>query len=97
MQKKREAIRRGFERVGRKFDHNFRLDTPDKLFCTELIDQVFPDLRLPRHETYGREIILPDDLVKMAARGQRMQFLFAVAGEKSGLGGRLQPVSCLWK
>ena len=81
---KRAAIRRGFERVGRKFDHNFRLDTPEKLFCTELVDQVMPHLRLPRHKVYGREVIYPDDLVKMAVRGQRLSFVLAVTGSKDG-------------
>ena len=79
---KRAAIRRGFERVGRKFDHNFRMDTPEKLFCTELVDQVMPHIHPPRHEVYGREVIYPDDLVKMAGRGQRLSFVLAVTGLK---------------
>ena len=65
---RRKALRTLFSSVGKRFDHHFRLSEHETLYCTELIDLAFPELRLPRHPAYGREIILPDDLALKAAR-----------------------------
>ena len=81
---KRAAIRKSFTKVGGKFDHWFRMDETERLFCTELIDQVLPQLSLPRQQTYGREIVMPDDLALMAVRGERLTFVFGVEGGKDG-------------
>lgn len=81
---RRTAIRTALSRVGGEFDHWFRMDETGRLFCTELIDVALPQLSLPRHETYGRQVVLPDDLALMAVRGERLAFVFGVEGGKDG-------------
>lgn len=81
---KRTAIRLAFTKVGGKFDHHYRLDETETLFCTELVNAVLPQLSPPRHQTYGREVILPDDLALMAVHGARLRFVYGVEGGKYG-------------
>lgn len=69
-QRKEAAIVRLFSLVGTRFDHNYRLDESERVFCTELIDLGIPELRLPRRPSYGREVILPDDVALEAVSGK---------------------------
>ena len=75
-ERKQAAIVRLFALVGTRFDHHYRLDESERVFCTELIELGMPELRLPRRETYGREVILPDDVAKLAIAGKgRLRFV----------------------
>lgn len=83
--RKRAAIVRLFSLVGSRFDHNYRLDESERVFCTELIDLGIPDLRLPRRATYGREIILPDDVALKAVSGDgRLRFVGYLRADREG-------------
>jgi Permuted papain-like amidase enzyme, YaeF/YiiX, C92 family len=79
---KRAAIKSAFAHVGGKFDHHFRLDESETLFCTELVDHMLPQLKLSRKPAYGREVILPDDLVNIALEGGQLRFVYGVQGGK---------------
>ena len=82
---KQAAIVRLFGLVGTRFDHNYRLDESERVFCTELIDLGVPDLRLPRRATYGREIILPDDVALQAVSGKgRLSFVAYLRADRDG-------------
>jgi hypothetical protein len=69
---RRTAAKSLFDLVGAPFDHHFRLDEQETLFCTEVVNLGMPELRLPRRQAYGREVILPDDIALQAARLQRL-------------------------
>lgn len=69
-ERKEADIVRLFGFVGKRFDHHYRLDESERVFCTELIELGIPELRLPRRETYGREVILPDDIARQAISGK---------------------------
>jgi hypothetical protein len=55
-----------FDLIGLPFDHHYRLDEEETLFCTEVVDLGMPQLQLPRRRAYGRQIILPDDVALQA-------------------------------
>jgi hypothetical protein len=65
---RRMAAKDLFDLVGVPFDHHFRLDEKETLFCTEVVDLGMPQLQLPRRQAYGRQIILPDDIASQAAK-----------------------------
>ena len=83
--RRRSAIRGFFGMVGRRFDHHYRLSEQEFVFCTELIDIGLPELNLKRRPTYGREVILPDDMASTAARGRgRLAFVGYLHADRTG-------------
>lgn len=71
--------------LGTPFDFHFDGATGERLFCTELIDHVAPDLRLPRRRVYGRDIILPDELAQAGIRGGRKwRAVLYLKGDRDG-------------
>lgn len=82
---RRKAIGVLFARIGARFDHHFRLEETERVFCTELIDQAIPQLRLPQRTLYGRRVILPDDIAARAASGQgKLCFVTYLAADRNG-------------
>lgn len=82
---RRATARRFFARIGARFDHHIRLEESERLFCTELIDQAMPRLRLPRRTQYDRQIIFPDDVAKAAIGGSgKLRFVAYLAGDRAG-------------
>ena len=67
--RKHEAIVKLFGLVGTPFDHHYRLDEQEHVYCTEIISLGITGLNLPRRSSYGREIILPDDIARSAVTG----------------------------
>ena len=86
-ERKEAAIVRLFALVGTRFDHHYRLDESEYVFCTELIELGISDLRLPRRPSYGREVILPDDVAKQAISGNgRLRFVAYLRADRGGWG-----------
>lgn len=86
-ERKQAAIARLFALVGTRFDHHYRLDESERVFCTELIELGIPELRLPRRPSYGREVILPDDVAKQAISGKgRLRFVAYLRADRDGWG-----------
>lgn len=68
--RRRLALVESYKRVGMPFDYYFDLDTTACTFCTELINTVLPEMRLPQRRVYGRRLILPDEVVAATLRGR---------------------------
>lgn len=66
--RRRQVARAYFDAIGTDFDFLFDVDSPDCTFCTELIHQVMPELKLPVQEIYGVRTILPDRVAVAALR-----------------------------
>lgn len=82
---RRAGLRRGIARMGVAFDSDFRLQTDDALFCTELVNTAMPDLNLPTTPFYGRQVILPDAIAMAALNGTaRLDFVGYLQGSRSG-------------
>lgn len=82
---RRAAARYFFGRIGARFDYRIRLEEAERLYCTELIDQAMPRLRLPRRAQYDRQIIYPEDIAKAAIGGcPRLRFVTYLAGDRAG-------------
>lgn len=74
--RKREALVGLYQRLGMPFDYWFDLDTTACTFCTELVNTVLPELKLPVRTVYGRRMILPDEVVAATLDGRtRLKFL----------------------
>lgn len=67
---RRAALLRPVAQLGRPFDFGFDADTPDAVFCTELIDRALPQAELPRRTLFDTTTILPDDLARVALDGE---------------------------
>lgn len=65
-----KALRDYFASVGMPFDFHFDLDTPERTFCTELINVVMPEQHLPINRLYGIRMILPEELPVSALNGR---------------------------
>ncbi len=68
--RRRQALIEFYKRVGMPFDYYFDLDTTACTFCTELVNTVLPEMRLPQRRVYGRRLILPDEVVAATLRGR---------------------------
>lgn len=66
---RREALLRLVSQLGKPFDFAFDIDSPDCVFCTELIDRTLPQADLPRRTLFGTTTILPDDIARAALDG----------------------------
>jgi len=83
--RKREALADFFDAVGGRFDFHFDAETPDCLFCIELVQKVIPEIALPLREAYGRKVIVPDDLARNVAQGRPpVSFVTYVRGDQNG-------------
>ncbi len=65
----REKYAGYFERLGRDFDFAFDYGDKDALSCIELVHEVFPEFAIPVRYSTGRHVMVPDDLVRIAAEG----------------------------
>ena len=63
------------EHVGTRFDFRFDSDESERLFCAELVYHVLPELGVPTRHVYGRDTVIPDDIV---AKGLRTPYRLAV-------------------
>lgn len=74
-----------FSHVGTRFDFHFNADDDSCLFCSELVDHVIPETRLPKRRIYGRTMILPDEIASAALRGQvPLELVTYVRGTRDG-------------
>ncbi|WP_156790673.1 YiiX/YebB-like N1pC/P60 family cysteine hydrolase [Rhodobacter ferrooxidans] len=84
-QRRRQALVGFYARIGTKFD--FRMDnaTTAKLYCGELVAQVMPELSLPVRPMYGRQSIMPDDVVAEAAvQRSRLDLVYYLRANRNG-------------
>ena len=86
------ALKHFLVTLGTPFDFHFDLDTPECVFCTELIQRVLPELGLKNHRVYGRNLIFPDEVARAALDGHlRLKPQIYVVGTRQGW--RVTPVS----
>ena len=89
--RRREALEQFLATLGTPFDFHFDADTPDCVFCTELIQRVLPELRLKHHRVYGRNLVFPDEVARVALDGHpRLKPRLYVVGDRQGW--RIAPV-----
>lgn len=62
--------------LGKKYDYNFNVESPDRLICTELIYLVFDQIDWETRKTAGRFTISPDDLVKTSLENNELEIPF---------------------
>lgn len=48
--------------VGSRFDFHFNAGESNRLYCSELVFHVLPELKLPVRHFYNRDVVLPDDI-----------------------------------
>lgn len=80
-----QALFAFLDSIGTPFDFRFDADTPDCVFCIELIERTLPELGFKRHRVYGRRLILPDEVARVALDGHpRLKPRLYVVGERNG-------------
>ncbi len=83
--RKAEALIYLFTEIGRPFDHHFDLDRDDGVFCTELIHDALPEMRMPVRFSYGRRVIWPDEVAtKSFVQETGFRFLTSIRGTPVG-------------
>lgn len=83
--RRQEAVIRAFSEIGRPFDNTFRLDDDAAWYCTELIWRVLPEADLPLTQSYGRQVIWPDEVATKSLLGQtKFRFVDYVWGRPGG-------------
>ncbi len=66
---------RAFRQVGKEYDFNFDVETPDRIVCSELIYAVYTDLAWPTEKVLGRATISPDNVAIMALADQPLELV----------------------
>lgn len=91
-QRRTTALKHFLAALGTPFDFHFDLDTPECVFCTELIHRVLPELGLKSHRVYDRNLIFPDEVARAALDGHlRLKPQLYVVGDRQGW--RVHPVA----
>ena len=84
--RKRRAVDDFMAHLGTPFDASFDASNAARLFCSELVCHVLPELHLPRQVIYGRETILTDEIAAVALHGgSRLSFVRYVRGRPDGV------------
>ncbi len=52
--------------IGKKYDFNFNVESPDKIYCTELVYYAFGFIEWKAEKTFGRFTLPPDNIAKEA-------------------------------
>jgi uncharacterized protein YycO len=62
--------------LGKKYDFNFNVESPDRIICTELIFLVYDQIDWKTNKVAGRYTISPDYLVKTALENNDLEIPF---------------------
>ncbi|SMH48976.1 hypothetical protein [Maritimibacter sp. HL-12] len=80
---RRLAAARLFSEIGKPFNYALGLDpTRERWVCTGLVEYAMPGIALNRREVYGADTILPDDVAAQAIRGERLDVVAYVLGNR---------------
>jgi hypothetical protein len=83
--RKREVMRELYGRIGKDFDFRFDNATTEEIYCAELANITMPELNMPTRMLYGREAVVPNDVVALAATGKgHLKLVAYVRGRKEG-------------
>lgn len=81
----RRAVPIFFDHVGSRFDFHFNAGEPKRLYCSELVYHVLPELKLPVRHFYNRDVVLPDDIAATGLEsGTRLSFVLYLKGGAKG-------------
>jgi len=73
-EEKVSIISRIFSNISKKYDFNFDVQSPDKVFCSEMIFLVFDQVNWMTHKTLGRVTMIPDEIAGSVVVNPRLQF-----------------------
>ncbi len=76
------AIERLVSHVGKLYDFNFDLESPSKLFCTEVPYLIFDQINWKAQYSFGRYTMSPDDIIRTAFSDNRLQFMLLITPEQ---------------
>jgi len=73
--------------LGKTYDFNFDVETTDKLVCSELLYQVYGDIKWPTKSILGRFTITPDNVTSLALyQNSPIELAYYVAQRRPGIG-----------
>jgi len=72
--RKAAVYRRIYSNMGKRYDFNFDVNSPDRIFCSELVYLVFDHINWLTHKTWGRNTITPDEIARSVPLNPGMQF-----------------------
>ncbi|OGV64659.1 MAG: hypothetical protein A3K19_30005 [Lentisphaerae bacterium RIFOXYB12_FULL_65_16] len=79
----RNRVLLALRQVGKAYDFNFDVETPDRIVCSELVYAVFTEFTWPTGRTLGRYTISPDNVAEKALNNGPLQLvLFYHDGQK---------------
>ena len=76
---------RAFRQLGKEYDFNFDVETIDKIVCSELVYQVFTDIKWPIEKALGRYTISPDNVAVKVNDGPFDLILFYHDGKEASV------------
>ena len=74
---------RAFRQLGKEYDFNFDVESIDKIVCSELVYQVFTDVKWPTEKALGRHTISPDNVAIKIHNGPFDLVLFYHDGKEA--------------
>ncbi len=74
---------RAFRQLGKEYDFNFDVESIDKIVCSELVYQVFTDVKWPTEKALGRYTISPDNVAVKVIDGPFELVLFYHDGQEA--------------
>lgn len=79
---KQIALKHFFAEIGTGFDYHFNIDDDGRMFCAELANHVLNHQGIPTQEVYGRNTIVPDQILASVIEGKsRLRFVAYIRGE----------------
>ncbi len=71
---RKAMVSRLFSQISKKYDFNFDILSPDKIFCSELVFLIFDQVGWLTHKTFGRLTITPDEIAGSVPKNPGMRF-----------------------
>lgn len=83
--RRREVLAGLLAHIGTPFDFHFDLRTEDGLFCSELVNHLMPELKLPVRTFQKRPIVYPDSFAALAVKpGASLEFVAYLKADAPG-------------
>lgn len=80
-EEKREIVRLTFSQINKEYDFNYDIESPDRIFCSELVFDSFEKIDWKTHVTWGRVSMTPDEVAETALESSRLTVAALITGD----------------
>lgn len=69
------------KQLGKDYDFNFDIESPDEINCTELVYLMYDFINWNTSKLMGRNVVMPDDVFKTALNNKQLEIVTFIKGD----------------